>query len=118
MYTQFENNQDMKHYWAMSDKFYFLVRDLYAMHLKLADACEASSPTTTRSSRSENSYTSWQSSTRLPPLADMAVNTGPSDYHRPQKGKQEPIDQSLNSTNSFAMPSFDYWLQQQQEQRK
>jgi hypothetical protein len=101
----------------MSDKLYFLIRDLYAVHRKVIDTYQnnqqesSSSTTTPHSNGSRNSYT-WQSNTRSI-LADVSLSSSSNEFYSQNtwQSTEEPIFQR-------AVSSFDYWLQQQQEQRK
>jgi len=137
----------MKVYWAMSDKMYFLVKDLYAIHMKVIDTVQKSQLAsaggssgyeagTTSSSTPWNSTTSAANEvfTRRLPLADMAMisessswNKQPFHYPTAAAAEHPSSLQTIGRSNFFSssartgggsISSFDLWLQQQQDQRR
>ncbi|KAK4513684.1 uncharacterized protein ATC70_005688 [Mucor velutinosus] len=96
--------EGMKVYWAMSDKMYFLVKDLYAIHMKVIDTVQKSqlasaggssgyeAGTTSSSFESpvSSNATPWNSTTsaanevftRRLPLADMAMISESSSWNK------------------------------------
>jgi hypothetical protein len=137
----------MKVYWAMSDKMFFLIKDLYAIHMKVIDTVQKNqlasasgssgggggsyqSPTT-------SSATTWNTSandlfTRKLPLADMSFTSGcwneqPFRYSTDEiTSSHSFLFQSVGRSPSVSSPasssrgvsSFDLWLQQQQDQKR
>ncbi|KAI8047424.1 fungal-specific transcription factor domain-containing protein [Gilbertella persicaria] len=107
-FYQFFN--DMKTFWAMTDKLYFLIRDLYAVHKKAF-------------STHKHSQLIGDGDERFrlkSPLADMSSST--SDYATEldwqKQGTQEPGAFSFPKVNSTNLSPFDVWLQEQQLAQK
>lgn len=133
----------MKVYWAMSDKMFFLVRDLYAIHMKVIDTVQKNQLASV--SGSSGSYQSptisnsptWNTSTndlftRRLPLADMSFASGywneqPFRYSTDELASTHPFSfQSVGrnpsvsslASSSRGISSFNLWLQQQQDQKR
>ncbi|KAI8076223.1 fungal-specific transcription factor domain-containing protein [Thamnidium elegans] len=124
----------MKEYWAMADKLYFMVCDLYAIHKKVLDTCQKNQAATSSGGSSASSWNlnSYQANSNIPmarrPLENISLssndytdnqnwNSEDNGFLSPHQGRVRSIF-SDPSDPSYAMPSFDIWLQQQQQQQQ
>ncbi|KAI8882179.1 hypothetical protein K501DRAFT_286008 [Backusella circina FSU 941] len=122
----------MRGYWAMADKLYFMIRDLYAVHRKVLEECKLQNHNGTldspwnesnrTSSPSSNLHDSPLMETRstIPPrrlpLADMSHST--SDWAASYPWQAENENNSSGQVNrgaSLFKNTYDQWMQRQQE---
>jgi hypothetical protein len=131
----------MRGYWAMADKLYFMIRDLYAVHRKVLEECKLQSEA--HQSTMDSPHT-WNGSNRTAspsslhggsplieatsngvpqsrlPLADMSHST--SDWATRYQWQAENSSGQINrgpslfkNSESPFISSYDQWMQRQQE---
>ncbi|KAI7864214.1 uncharacterized protein EV154DRAFT_433144 [Mucor mucedo] len=134
---------EMKIYWAMSDKLYLMICDLYAIHQKVVNTCQNSQMATTGSTNSsgswnnnnnnDNAFLSTYPSKACVPITERTVIDAPptNDAMKNQQGwnthdlmfqtnDEQGRGRSIftsPSNTSVSAPSFDVWLRQQQQNR-
>ncbi|KAI8642680.1 fungal-specific transcription factor domain-containing protein [Parasitella parasitica] len=125
--------EGMKVYWAMSDKMYFLVKDLYAIHMKVIDTVQKKQLASAGGSSGggvgsppSTSATAWNATmhdmiTKSLPLTDTTLASEPWNeypFRYPSSGHPLPFQYAGSDLSLRGFSSFDLWLQQQQQDQR
>lgn len=133
----------MRIYWAMADKLYFMICDLYAIHQKVVNTFQNSQAATVTSSNSSTSWNNYDKNSFLSPYPNSSstpaskgnlANASPISGMKNnqtwdsqgnglflfQTNNEQERSRSIftdPSITSPPVPSFDIWLRQQQQNR-
>lgn len=118
----------MKSYWAMADKLYFMVCDLYAIYQKTLSTSQGGQ-VATAGSPNDSSTSTWnvnQTNSIIPIMQSqlthlpLSANVFSSNQNWNMEYNDFPPSQQGIFTDPFdpsSSSSFDIWLQQQQRQQ-